>query len=82
MPGANNMVLTNGLSRMRGDSHVRFLGGRRRSNALLLPDIGVDDESSLVHSVVGTAANVVDVTQVDKLLHDDENEVCADAGYT
>ena len=44
--------------------------------------IGVDDESGLVHSVVGTAANVGDVTQVDKLLHGEENVVCADAGYT
>ncbi|ANF23814.1 IS5 family transposase [Stutzerimonas stutzeri] len=44
--------------------------------------IGVDDESGLVHSVVGTAANVADVTQVDKLLHGVENVVCADAGYT
>jgi len=25
---------------------------------------------------------VADVTQVDKLLHGDENVVCADAGYT
>jgi IS5 family transposase len=44
--------------------------------------IGVDDESGLVHSVVGTAANVADVTQVDKLLHGEENMVGADAGYT
>ena len=44
--------------------------------------IGVDDESGLVHSVVGTAANVADVPQVDKLLHGAENVVCADAGYT
>ncbi|UTW06978.1 IS5 family transposase [Pseudomonas benzenivorans] len=44
--------------------------------------IGVDDESGLVHSVVGTAANVADVTQVDKLLHGEENVICADAGYT
>ena len=44
--------------------------------------IGVDEVSGLVHSVVGTAANVADVTQVDKLLHGDENVVCADAGYT
>ena len=44
--------------------------------------VGVDDESGLVHSVVGTAANVADVTQVDKLLHGEENVVCADAGYT
>ena len=44
--------------------------------------IGVDDESGLVHSVVVTAANVTDVTQVDKLLHGEENVVCADAGYT
>ena len=44
--------------------------------------IGVDDESGLVHSVVGTAANVADVTQVEKLLHGEENMVGADAGYT
>ena len=44
--------------------------------------IGVDDDSGLAHSVVVTAANVADVTQVDKLLHGDENVVCADAGYT
>ncbi|HEN8706917.1 IS5 family transposase [Pseudomonas asiatica] len=44
--------------------------------------IGVDDESGLVHGVVGTAANVADITQVDKLLHGEENMVGADAGYT
>lgn len=44
--------------------------------------IGVDDESGLVHSIVGTAANVADVTQVDKLLHGAESVVSADAGYT
>jgi IS5 family transposase len=31
---------------------------------------------------VGTAANVADVTQVDKLLHCEEKYVCGDAGYT
>ncbi|MDQ0668343.1 IS5 family transposase [Pseudomonas sp. W2I6] len=36
----------------------------------------------MVHSVVVTAANVADVTQVDNLLHGAENLVCADAGYT
>ena len=35
-----------------------------------------------MHSVEGTAANVADVTQVDKLLHREENMVGADAGYT
>lgn len=40
------------------------------------------DESGLVHSVVGTATNATDVTQVDKLMHGAENMVCADAGYT
>ena len=44
--------------------------------------IGVYDESGLVHSVVVTAANVADITQVDKLLHGAKNVVCADAGYT
>src|SRR5690606_36555843 len=43
---------------------------------------GADSESGLVHSVVGTAANVADVTQVDQLLHGDENLVSGDAGYT
>lgn len=37
--------------------------------------------SGLVHSVVGTAANVADVTQVDRLLHGEEKPVHADAGY-
>jgi IS5 family transposase len=46
------------------------------------PDTGVDDDSGLVHSVVVTAANVADLTQVDKLLHRAENVVCADAGHT
>ncbi|PXX50353.1 transposase, partial [Pseudomonas sp. LAMO17WK12:I9] len=41
-----------------------------------------DEESGLMHSVVVTAANVADITQVDKLLHGEENVVCADAGYT
>jgi len=31
---------------------------------------------------VGTAANVADVTQVDKLLHGEKNRVGADADYT
>jgi len=44
--------------------------------------IGVDVESGLVHRVVGTAANVADVTQVDPLLHGEENVVCVDASYT
>ncbi len=44
--------------------------------------IGADEESGLVHSVVVTAANVADITQVDKLLHGEENVVCVDAGYT
>ncbi|MBD1549831.1 IS5 family transposase [Pseudomonas sp. C2L12B] len=44
--------------------------------------IGVDVESGLVHHVHVTAANVADVTKVDKLLHGEENMVSADAGYT
>lgn len=38
------------------------LRGRRRSNAPLLPDIGVDAGSGLVHTVVGAAGNVCHVT--------------------
>ena len=43
--------------------------------------IGVDAESGLVHSVIGTAANVNDVTQAHELLHGQETDVLADAGY-
>lgn len=43
--------------------------------------IGVDEKSGLVHSVLGTAANVADVTQFGKLLHGEESTVSADAGY-
>ena len=43
--------------------------------------IGVDRHSGLVHTVVGTAANVSDVTQAHALLHGDEELVLGDAGY-
>lgn len=43
--------------------------------------IGVDAESGLVHTVIGTAANVNDVTQAAALLHGQERVVFADAGY-
>jgi IS5 family transposase len=43
--------------------------------------IGVDAESGLVHTVVGTAANVNDVTQAGALLHGDEMAAHGDAGY-
>ena len=43
--------------------------------------IGVDDESGLVHTAIGTAANISDISQTDKLLHGNEKRVGADAGY-
>jgi len=43
--------------------------------------IGVDADSGLVHTVIGTAANVHDVTQGHGLLHGEETVVFADAGY-
>jgi IS5 family transposase len=43
--------------------------------------IGVDADSGLVHTVIGTAANVNDVTQGHGLLHGHEDVVFADAGY-
>ena len=44
--------------------------------------IGADRDSKLVHTVVVTAANVADITQTAELLHGDEKQVHADAGYT
>ena len=43
--------------------------------------IGVERDSGLVHAVVGTAANVSDVTVGNALLHGEETDVFADAGY-
>ncbi len=43
--------------------------------------IGVDAESGLVHTCIGTAANVNDVTQAAKLLHGQETHAWGDAGY-
>lgn len=44
--------------------------------------IGVDEDTGLVHTMTATAANVADVTEVDKLLHGKERGIYADAGYT
>lgn len=43
--------------------------------------IRVDAESGLVHSVIGTAANVHDVTQAGDMLHGEKNLVFGHAGY-
>jgi IS5 family transposase len=43
--------------------------------------IGVDAQSGLVHSVIGTSANVNDVTQAGGLLHGEEEAAFGDAGY-
>jgi IS5 family transposase len=43
--------------------------------------IGVDAESGLVHIVIGTVANVNDVTQGHVLLHGEEEVVFGKAGY-
>lgn len=43
--------------------------------------VGVDMATGLVHSVVGTARNVADVTQTHALLHGGEKAVLGDAGY-
>jgi len=43
--------------------------------------IGVDAASGLVHTVIGTAGNVSDVTQAGALLHGHESAALGDAGY-
>ena len=43
--------------------------------------IGADTASGLVHSVVGTAANISDISQTHEVLHGKEKTVHADAGY-
>ena len=44
--------------------------------------IGVDVASGVVHTVIGTAANEADINQTAALLHGQESDVFADAGYT
>jgi transposase, IS5 family len=44
--------------------------------------IGADRDSKLVHTVVVTAANVADIAKTSELLHGQEQQVHADAGYT
>ncbi len=43
--------------------------------------IGVDAQSGLVHTVIGTAGHISDVTQAQALLHGDETDAFGDAGY-
>lgn len=43
--------------------------------------IGVDAHSGLVHTVIGTAGNVSDISQAQALLHGDEQVAFGDAGY-
>ncbi len=43
--------------------------------------VGTDAESGLVHSVIGTPANIADVTQAHDLLHGEEKVAFGDAGY-
>jgi IS5 family transposase len=43
--------------------------------------IGVDAQSGLLHAVRGTAANANDVVEANSLLHGQERDVFADAGY-
>src|SRR2546428_11484505 len=44
--------------------------------------IGADRDSKRVHTAVVTAANVADITKTAELLHGQEQQVHADAGYT
>jgi IS5 family transposase len=44
--------------------------------------IGVDVASGVVHTVTGTAANEADINQTAALLHGQETDIFADAGYT
>jgi IS5 family transposase len=44
--------------------------------------IGTDRDSGIVHTVISTAANISDISQTDQLLHGQETQVHADAGYT
>ena len=44
--------------------------------------IGADRDIGIVHTVISTAVNISDISQTDQLLHGQETQVNADAGYT
>lgn len=44
--------------------------------------VGADADSGLVHTVIGTAANVADIACAGALLHGEESVAYGDAGYT
>ena len=72
---------------MTGDCHVRFcerLRGkvpRPTHHFGMKVHIGADAHTGLAHSIVTTAANEPDVSQMHKLLHGDEKHLHGDAGY-
>lgn len=43
--------------------------------------IGVDAQSGMVHTVIGSSGNVSVITQAQALLHEDEKMAFGDAGY-
>ena len=51
------------------------------ATTLTTPDIGVDADSGLVHTVRGTSGHVGDVTEGNTLLHGEETVAFGDAGY-
>ena len=55
--------------------------GHERSEVAQVAHIGVDARSGLVHTVIGTAGNVSDISQAEALLHGEETMAFADAGY-
>lgn len=68
----------------RGQAHDPEMHQAKKGKQLyfgMKAHIGVDGDSGLVHTLVGTAANVADVTQAHTLLHGDETDVLGDAGY-
>lgn len=44
--------------------------------------VGVDVDSGAVHTVTTTAANVADITELPKLIREDDQVIFADAGYS
>ena len=70
------------MSQSRADGHSPIATLHRFRFLARISHIGTDADSGLVHSLTGTAANVADITEAEHLLHGDETEAYADAGYT
>ena len=77
-------IAATGSTKNKGKAHDPEMHSSQKGNEWhfgMKAHIGVDADSGLVHTVRGTSGNVSDVVEGNSLLHGQETDVYADAGY-